>query len=147
MAAVLVLTLVPTAADNDVELVPFGDLVNAVDDWDAGRLMDVALESTANVLLFVPFGAALAFRGLGLGRATCYGLALSLAVEVAQYFVSGRTTAVDDVLLNGLGTVLGHLLLSSGMTRLAAAGARGPAEWPGKREDDVEIAATREDEE
>ena len=121
VGAVLAFTLVPTAADNDVELLPFGDLVEAVGDSDTGQLVEVVLESAANVLLFMPFGAALAFRGVGLGRTTCYGLALSLAVEAAQYFlVSGRTAAADDVLLNGLGAALGHVLLSSRRPRRRA---------------------------
>jgi glycopeptide antibiotics resistance protein len=151
VVAILAFTLVPTAADNDVELFPFADLVDAIRDSDAGALAEVVLEGTANVLLFIPFGAALAFRGVGLGRAACYGLALSLAVEAAQYvLISGRTAAVDDVLLNGLGAVLGHVLLSSWRQADApspATDTRGPVQRSSESQEEVEIAAARDDEE
>ena len=113
MAVIFAFTLVPTAADNDVELIPLGDAVEAASHSDMGRLAGYVLESVANVLLFMPFGAALAFRGLPLGRAAGYGLALSVAIEVSQLLViPGRTASVDDVLLNTLGAALGHMLLS-----------------------------------
>ncbi len=113
MAAIFAFTLVPTPADNDVELVPLGDLVEAVGRSDLGRLAGHVLESAANVLLFMPFGAALALRGLPLPKSAGYGLALSVGIEAAQLLVvSGRTTSVDDVLLNTLGAALGHVLLS-----------------------------------
>jgi glycopeptide antibiotics resistance protein len=119
-AAILGLTLVPTAADNDVELVPLGDFIEAVGRSDTSRALGLVLESAANVLLFVPFGAALALRGLPLAKSAGYGLALSVAIEAAQLLVvSGRTTAVDDVVLNTLGTALGHVLLTRWMSARA----------------------------
>jgi VanZ like protein len=149
MAAIFAFTLVPIAADNDVELVPLGDLVEAVSRSDSGRLAGYVLESIANVLLFMPFGAALAWRGIPLSKAIGYGLALSVGIELAQLLiVSGRTTSVDDVLLNTLGAALGHMLLSrSKPARSDRSGASLrdlPAERASKSPQDVEIAPARE---
>ena len=67
-----------------------------------------------NVLLFVPLGAALALRGVSVGRTVLAAVALSASVELAQLLVvSGRTTSVDDVLLNTAGAWLGHAVLSA----------------------------------
>ena len=63
-----------------------------------------------NVVLFAPLGAVLRARGAELGQATVRGLALSLAIELTQLGIPGRTTSVDDVLLNTLGVVVGYLL-------------------------------------
>ena len=84
IAVILALTLVPTASDNDLELVPFGDLVEAVTSSDAGWLLEVALESAANILLFAPLGAALAYAGFRAGQAACIGISLSVGIEIAQ---------------------------------------------------------------
>jgi glycopeptide antibiotics resistance protein len=117
VAVVLAFTLGPTAADTEVMLVPFEEHVEAAVDADAGELVEKTLESIGNVLLFVPLGAALAFRGLTRRRSALIGLAFAATIEAAQYFVvPGRTAAVDDLLLNGLGVVLGHAAL----TRLRA---------------------------
>jgi glycopeptide antibiotics resistance protein len=113
IALVLALTLAPTSGDRDVELVPFQELVDAVGDRDDGRLLDVLVESAANVLLFVPLGAALAYSGLRTAQAVCAGVALAACVEIVQLLlIPGRTTALDDMLLNALGTLLGYALLS-----------------------------------
>lgn len=111
VAAVLAVTLVPIDADNDVELVPFGELVESITDSGVERFVGVIAELAANSALFVPLGVALRLHGMTLGGTAACGLALSVAVEVAQLLiVSGRTTAVDDVLLNTLGVVLGHVV-------------------------------------
>ena len=56
----------------------------------------------ANILLFAPLGAALAYAGLRVGQAALVGISLSVGIEIAQLLLMpGRTTAVDDVILNG----------------------------------------------
>lgn len=71
------------------------------------------LERILNVLLFVPVGAGLAaVLGRGVGRvivAASTGVALSIAVELAQESIPGRVPDVEDIMWNGLGTVLGIL--------------------------------------
>ena len=88
-------------------------------------MLHFLLESVANILLFLPFGASLGLRGFSIRKTALYGFVLSAAVEGAQLlFVSGRTTSLDDVLLNSLGAVLGGALVSR--YARARAGARRP---------------------
>ena len=89
---------------------PLADLREAVGERDLALL----LKSFANVLLFVPFGAALGLYDVSLRAALLAGAVLSGAVEVVQFVVvPGRTSSVDDLVLNTVGTVLGYLLVSS----------------------------------
>ena len=67
-----------------------------------------------NVAVFVPLGFCLHFslppstRRLTL--VTLIGAAFSTALELGQLALPGRTTAIDDVLLNTLGTAIGGAL-------------------------------------
>jgi len=73
-------------------------------------MLDVLL----NILLFVPLGAGLVFRGLSWRRAMLLGAALSLAIEVTQYFaIPGRDASLSDLLTNTTGTLVGSLLALS----------------------------------
>jgi glycopeptide antibiotics resistance protein len=114
MAAIAVLTLAPVRRDNEVRLRPFSDIGEALLGPDIGLQVGTA----ANVLLFLPFGAALRLRGYGIGTTAVLGLLVSAAVEGAQLlFISGRTTSVDDLLLNTTGAVLGNALASRWLVR------------------------------
>jgi glycopeptide antibiotics resistance protein len=115
VVAVLSLTLAPGyAADKDLELVPLGEIVDALTPPFEPLLAEVVL----NVVLFVPFGAALALRRVSVGRTVLAAVALSATVELAQLLVvSGRTTSVDDVLLNTAGAWIGHAALWARTTR------------------------------
>lgn len=114
VAAIVVVTLAPVQQDNDVQLRPFSEIGEALLEPDL-RLL---LETAANVLLFLPFGAALRLRGLGIATVALLGLLVSAAIEGAQLlFVSGRTTSVDDLLLNTTGAVLGSALVSVWLAR------------------------------
>jgi glycopeptide antibiotics resistance protein len=112
---VLALTLVPQdAAEADVELVPLSEIVDAL----TPPFELLLVETVLNVLLFAPFGAVLAVRGVSVGRTVLAAAALSAAVELAQLLlVAGRTTSVDDVLLNTAGAWLGHAVLSAWAAR------------------------------
>ncbi len=109
VAGIVTLTLNPKSVHNGVQLVPFREVIHAFEtpvDWST------LLATVANVVLFMPLGAALNMRRLTLGKTALLALALTICVEGAQLlFVSGRTTSVDDVVLNTLGAVLGHALL------------------------------------
>lgn len=78
-------------------------------------LADVIL----NLALFVPLGAAL--RGLGWRARAAFAaaLAVTLAVESAQYFLPGREAGLSDVIANALGGVLGYELARRARPRLA----------------------------
>jgi glycopeptide antibiotics resistance protein len=114
VAAIVALTLTPirhriTGGAHEVQLLPLGDIVESIRAPDTGLL----LEEASNMLLFVPLGAALKLRGFGIVMTALTAMTLSGSVEIVQLLlVSGRTTSVDDVLLNTLGAVLGCALVS-----------------------------------
>lgn len=106
VAGILALTLNPKNEQNEIQLIPFGDIFDALLAPVDERLL---LAAAANLLLFIPFGAALNMRGLSLGKTVLVAFGLTVCVEGAQLlFVSGRTTSVDDLLLNTLGAIVGH---------------------------------------
>jgi glycopeptide antibiotics resistance protein len=112
LLAILAFTLVPLDAENELELIPLSELVLEVRRSDATSLLELLVESAANILLFIPLGVALGLRGMSKTKTALLAFVLSTVVEVAQLLVvSGRTTSVDDVFLNTLGAVLGQLLL------------------------------------
>lgn len=113
LLAILAFTLVPLDAENELELIPLSELVLEVRRSDATSLLELLVESAANILLFIPLGLALGLRGMSKMKTALFALALTAVVEAAQLLVvSGRTASVDDVFLNTLGAVLGHLLLT-----------------------------------
>lgn len=70
----------------------------------------------ANILLYIPLGwfgfLSLPQRmrvGLRLFLVIAGGAALSVSMEIAQYYDAGRVTAADDVYANTIGTLLGSL--------------------------------------
>ena len=84
-------------------------------------------DAIANVILFVPLGAALA-AAFPLHRlAWRWGPVLSLVIELAQRFIAGRDASVGDVITNTTGTLLGWVVW-----RYVASGAHrpAPAAWP-----------------
>jgi hypothetical protein len=109
LIAIAVVTLAPVESDNDLRLFPFSDIGEAVLETDRRLLFETA----GNVLLFVPLGAALYLRGSSLVSTGLLAFSISVLVECAQLLVvSGRTTSVDDVMLNTLGSVTGYVFMS-----------------------------------
>ncbi|HEY6962925.1 MAG TPA: VanZ family protein [Gaiellaceae bacterium] len=105
-AAILIVTLTPEPGANERQLVPLAEILDALrQPKDGGLVVGVI----GNLMLFAPLGAALAAAGVSLRGAVLGGAALSAAVETAQLLVPGRTTAVDDLLLNAAGTALGYI--------------------------------------
>ncbi|MBO9579083.1 MAG: VanZ family protein [Microbacteriaceae bacterium] len=83
-----------------------------------------AVETAANALLFVPFGALLGARSRSVLWPAVVGLALSLAIEFTQaVLLPARFATVSDLAMNALGAFLGALLVA--LTRGAASGAAG----------------------
>jgi glycopeptide antibiotics resistance protein len=61
-----------------------------------------------NIILFIPFGFFLPtlwkkYRNLKL--TVCYGLLLTVFIEVSQLFTTARTTNIDDIIMNSIGTI------------------------------------------
>jgi glycopeptide antibiotics resistance protein len=122
VALIAAVTLRPRGGESLVQVSQLGDIVEALRRSDKSFLLDSLLEAGANILLFLPLGAALWLRVFSIGTTALYGFVLSAVVEVAQWlFISGRTTSLDDVALNTLGAVLGHALLSRSLAERAPA--------------------------
>ncbi|MCP4538429.1 MAG: VanZ family protein [Chloroflexi bacterium] len=91
---------------------------------DRGIPPRVLISLAGNIVVFVPLGAALALAldGLSTGRrflmATLIGAGFSLSIELLQITLPSRVTAVDDLLLNTVGTAIGALVSLSMSTIL-----------------------------
>ncbi len=96
----------------------------------------------SNVLLYLPLGFCLYLllntswsRGPSVVLATLYGSLLSLAIEVAQVYVSSRVPSLADLALNAGGTLLGAIggMFWTGLSRLMHLPTRAekPARDPG----------------
>jgi glycopeptide antibiotics resistance protein len=96
--AILGVTLSPVSGPNDVQLLP----------WTQPNTFN----AVGNVILFAPFGGALALLGRRHLAATLAGLALSAAIETIQLAIPGRTTSTADVVWNTLGAALGWALVA-----------------------------------
>jgi hypothetical protein len=70
-------------------------------------------EVIENLLLFIPFGIALALGNTRALRAVAVGALVSLTVEFAQQWIPGRDPSVGDLVFNTLGTALGVLVVRS----------------------------------
>jgi len=109
---------------NSVNLIPFDHKMSTLRCMANGgcRWMllsrPVLIDWIGNIVVFAPFGAALALatwpdrRAPGLlwwGRTLLTGMLFSVAIELAQTLVPGRITDIDDVILNTLGMTLGMI--------------------------------------
>jgi glycopeptide antibiotics resistance protein len=68
-----------------------------------------------NIILFIPFGFFLPtlwekYRNLKL--TFCYGLLLTVFIEVSQLFTTARTTDIDDIIMNSIGTICGWIIFN-----------------------------------
>lgn len=84
-------------------LTPFGEIGRSFGNrWDLYMLV-------CNVTLFVPLGffVSLLWRRARWYRAVLAGAAVSCLIETVQLFI-GRSTSVDDVILNTAGAALGY---------------------------------------
>jgi glycopeptide antibiotics resistance protein len=127
VAWLLSMTLRPGNATDHINLVPFREKWPAIVclaagcSWRREARSIVVFDLLGNLLVFVPYGAALAvatLRGKNrtpAGRAGrrwwfsifAAGFCLSLGIELAQLAVPGRVTDIDDLILNVTGTLLG----------------------------------------
>ena len=66
-------------------------------------------DAIVNVLLFMPFGAALARLGRTGARPILYGFVLSCLIELTQTVIPGRDPSLGDVTFNTIGMAGGQL--------------------------------------
>ena len=85
-----------------LQLIPFQEI------WRAFRGPWVMFLMLANIGIFFPVGffPALLWRGWRWWKALLLGLLTSCTIECIQFFI-GRSTDIDDVILNTTGAVLG----------------------------------------
>jgi len=113
VAAIVAATLIPVAGEAP------GRWLSCVVCGDRGTA-DVLV----NVLLFLPFGAALAAAGVPLPRCALDGALLSAVVEFAQLYIPSRDPGLGDVVSNTLGSGLGAGLVATAPHWLLPARAR-----------------------
>ncbi|WP_157982454.1 VanZ family protein [Nocardiopsis sp. FIRDI 009] len=109
LALMSIITLVNPGSSGGVELVPFADIAAA--GWGLTGLY----QNGGNIAMFVPLGAllplALGGRLASFPRVLAVSGAVSITVEILQYVLdAGRITAVDDVILNCAGALIGAVL-------------------------------------
>ncbi|WP_084079267.1 VanZ family protein [Demequina sp. NBRC 110057] len=132
LALIGMLTLASLVGDDfdgaqGVNLVPFQEIERG---W-GNRGSTAWTNLVGNVLLFIPFGAAVAGITYGgpLRRVlfgTVLGGLLSTGIELTQYW-GGRVADIDDIILNTAGAFLGALLAAT-IAGIATVGSRkGPA--------------------
>jgi len=109
VATILALTLLGTATGTGVpNLIPGWTISQQLGDphhpFGLGNVV-------GNVAMFVPLGwlVALVVRRRRIAAAALAGFGLSTLIEVVQGF-TGRISDIDDLLLNGVGAVLGAII-------------------------------------
>ena len=102
-------------------------LVELYHKWREGRVILIPFEGikgglftslysiATDILVWMPVGIFLALeRKSSLLRVAVTGLLLSAAIEVAQLFVYSRVSDTTDILLAGIGSVAGGILVNKG---------------------------------
>ena len=91
-----------------IEMRPFWalqDFIKGDNDWKQNALYWIE-----NVLLFVPFG--LMFPNKDIRFALIVGVIFSIVIEIVQYFACLGLCELDDVICNGLGSLLGNMMFA-----------------------------------
>ncbi|WP_053403017.1 VanZ family protein [Priestia koreensis] len=72
-----------------------------------------------NILLFMPFGFFLSMKKALFRSVILLGILLSLFIEIIQFVIpTGRSSDIDDVILNTIGTFLGWTILKLIVSKL-----------------------------
>lgn len=80
--------------------------------WHLGNTRYFVISLLGNIIMFMPFGffTPLLWNKKNLKDSLLAGFLASLTVEICQLPQAGRTSDVDDLILNTLGAFLGYLL-------------------------------------
>lgn len=96
---------------------PGSVLVHLLHSWPSVTGRAFARDSILNFALFLPLGVASCLtmaphwkRRTAVLQTLAYGFALSLCIEVLQYYDFSRTSSIADLLFNTLGALTGALL-------------------------------------
>jgi glycopeptide antibiotics resistance protein len=100
-----------TPAVRVVNLLPLAGIRESL----AGGGRAVLVNLVGNIVAFLPLGLLIPLarpRARALGRTLLIGLGLSLGIEIAQWLAGYRVSDIDDIILNGLGTLFGYGLIT-----------------------------------
>lgn len=97
----------------DVNLIPFSSLIKYGGAVTKGlrQVVWALINFCGNIGIFIPVGffSSLLFRGATWKRSAFIGFSMSLSIEIFQWFIV-RSVDIDDVILNTMGVVCGHLI-------------------------------------
>jgi glycopeptide antibiotics resistance protein len=97
----------PPGSRTDIDLMPLATFSHRLE----GNIYTIE-----NIILFMPFGFLLSMLFTENKQLSIYllcGVTLSITIELAQYLTQRGYLQTDDVLLNVLGCILGHLISRS----------------------------------
>ncbi|WP_419471597.1 VanZ family protein [Gottfriedia acidiceleris] len=89
-------------SEGGLNLIPLIKLFN-----EFSNIKQFIINIFGNIILFVPFGYLLTSIKKS-KKVILIGLFLSVSIEVIQYTMSFRTSDIDDVILNTIGTYIGY---------------------------------------
>lgn len=110
--ALLLIAAWPTHVDENLDVLNTAPATWLIDHGLPPNRTYELIETSANVLLFVPFGVLLMLGSLRMTwlRVAAVGLVVSAGIEILQAVaLPGRTANVDDVVANTLGAAIGAL--------------------------------------
>ena len=89
----------------------FSDYYRYYCEFGSANLLGIISNILGNITLFIPvsFLTSLLFRKPTWQRSVLVGTGIAIFTEVGQYFIV-RNVSIDDVLLNTVGVIFGHLL-------------------------------------
>lgn len=91
----------------DIQIIPFNDIFRMLN----GN-KNIAIKNIGgNIAIFMPLGFFLPLlwkEYRSIGKTLCFGIKTSLLIELSQLFLV-RSTDINDVILNAIGTLLGYL--------------------------------------
>lgn len=97
---------------SEINLIPCKIFYDAFKLWNLGNTRYFVISLLGNIIMFMPFGffTPLLWNKKNVKDSLMAGFFASLTVEICQLPQAGRTSDVDDLLLNTLGAFLGYLL-------------------------------------
>jgi glycopeptide antibiotics resistance protein len=112
---ILAITLSPSGGRGGtrIHLLPLSDFWER--DPHTDRLVPSIIAAAGNFILFIPLGFLVGVRWRLFDRwssVLVLAATLSLAIEIIQFGLGGHDSSIDDVLLNTLGAMFGHGLMT-----------------------------------
>lgn len=94
-----------------INLIPGKIFYDSFKFWSFGNKRYFVISLLGNIIMFMPFGffTPLLWNGKKVKDSLLAGFLASLTVEICQLPQAGRTSDVDDLLLNTFGAFLGYL--------------------------------------